>query len=58
MVEATPHDRTESGYKIPLAWELPRPDERVFDNSAKAKPERKRKTLDVRFGRITNKNFE
>ena len=44
--------------KIPLVGQLPDPDERVFDNSTKERPQRKRKTLEVRFGNLTVKNFE
>ena len=52
MVEAV------SKNKIPLVGELPEPDKRVFDNSVKERPARKRKTLEVRFGDLTPKNFE
>ena len=58
MVEAKPNNRTEAGHKIPLVGELPTLEERVFNNSSKTKPERKCKTLNVRFGQITNKNYE
>jgi hypothetical protein len=34
MVEASP------GLKVPVALELPKPDERLFDNKFIAKPER------------------
>ena len=44
--------------KIPCKGELPAPDERVFDNSAQPKPQRRKATLDVRFGELTPKNFE
>ena len=44
--------------KIPLVGELPKPDDRVFDNSLQDKPKRKRATLDVRFGDLTVKNYE
>lgn len=44
--------------KVPLVGELPEPDERVFDNSVVEKPQRKKATLDVRFGDLTPKNFE
>ena len=59
MVEAETNPKVSAGgHKIPLVGELPTPDERVFNNSQVAKPERKIKTLDVRFGQVTNKNFE
>ena len=45
-------------HKIPLVGELPKPDDRVFDNSVQEKPQRKRATLDVRFGELTVKNYE
>ena len=44
--------------KVPLVGELPDPDTRIFDNSKKEKPQRKKKTLQVRFGDLTAKNFE
>ena len=44
--------------KVPLVGELPEPDARTFDNSKKERPQRKKKTLDVRFGDLTVKNFE
>ena len=44
--------------KVPIPQELPKPDARVFDNTAKDKPARKRATLDVKFGDLTPKNFE
>lgn len=47
-----------SGNKIPLAGELPEPDQRSFDNSCVDKPVRRTATLDVKFGDLTPKNFE
>ena len=47
-----------SGKKVPLPGELPLPDARVFDNTNKDKPQRRKATLDVKFGDLTAKNFE
>ena len=47
-----------SGNKVPLPGELPLPDARVFDNTNKDKPQRRKATLDVKFGDLTAKNFE
>ena len=52
MVEASP------GLKVPVALELPPPDERVFDNKFIAKPERSLKTVDIKFGDLNEKNLE
>ena len=48
----------KSGNKVPLPGQLPEPAEREFDNSVQEKPQRKRATLDVKFGDLTSKNFE
>lgn len=52
MVEASP------ALKIPVALELPKPEERVFDNKFLAKPERKLKTVEIKFGDLNEKNLE
>ena len=52
MVEASP------ALKVPVALELPKPEERVFDNKIIAKPERKLKTVDIKFGDLNEKNVE
>ena len=49
---------TISKNKVPLVGELPEPESRVFDNSIKERPKRKRKTLEIRFGDLTVKNYE
>jgi ribosomal protein S18 acetylase RimI-like enzyme len=52
MVEANP------GLKVPVALELPKPEERVFDNKILEKKERKITKLDVKFGELNDKNVE
>jgi GNAT superfamily N-acetyltransferase len=52
MVEASP------ALKIPVALELPKPEERVFDNKYVEKPERKLKTLEIKYGDLNEKNLE
>jgi hypothetical protein len=52
MVEAVP------ALKVPVALELPKPEERVFDNKFIAKPERKITMLDIKFGDLNEKNLE
>lgn len=52
MVEASP------ALKVPVALELPKPDERVFDNKFVAKPERKLNTVEIKFGDLNEKNLE
>ena len=54
MVEETPT------HKVPLVGELPKPDDRVFNNnkSEVKTSKRKRAQLDVRFGELNAKNFE
>jgi len=52
MVEAVP------ALKVPVALELPKPEERVFDNKFIAKPERKITKLDIKFGDLNEKNLE
>ena len=49
---------TVSGHKIPLVGELPLPEERVFENTVQEKPQRRKATIDVKFGDLTSKNFE
>jgi ribosomal protein S18 acetylase RimI-like enzyme len=52
MVEANP------GLKVPVALELPKPEERVFDNKILEKKERKITKLDIKFGELNDKNVE
>lgn len=52
MVESTP------ALKVPVALELPKPDERVFENKFLEKPERKLKTVEIKFGDLNEKNVE
>jgi len=47
-----------TGNKVPLPGQLPAPQDRVFNNSSVEKPKRKTPTLAVKFGEVTNKNFE
>ncbi len=56
--DAKPPTKDDKGNKIPLPGLLPTPKDRVFDNSAQVKPQRKRATLDVKFGDLTAKNYE
>eukprot|EP00352_Strombidinopsis_acuminata_P008646 CAMPEP_0176351056 /NCGR_PEP_ID=MMETSP0126-20121128/9942_1 /TAXON_ID=141414 ORGANISM="Strombidinopsis acuminatum, Strain SPMC142" /NCGR_SAMPLE_ID=MMETSP0126 /ASSEMBLY_ACC=CAM_ASM_000229 /LENGTH=56 /DNA_ID=CAMNT_0017701383 /DNA_START=16 /DNA_END=186 /DNA_ORIENTATION=+ len=42
-----------SGNVVPLANELPAPTDRVYYNEKEEKPVRKLKTLDVKFGELT-----
>ena len=60
MVEAIEDkpSKCAKGNKVPLPGLLPAPNQRVFDNSNKEKPQRKKATLDIKFGDLTNKNFE
>ena len=52
MVESTP------ALKVPVALELPKPDERVFENKFMEKYERKLKTVKIIFGDLNEKNVE
>jgi len=52
MVESTP------ALKVPVALELPKPDERVFENKFMEKHERKLKTVKIIFGDLNEKNVE
>jgi len=52
MVESTP------ALKVPVALELPKPDERVFENKFIEKHERKLKTVKIIFGDLNEKNVE
>ena len=52
MVESTP------ALKVPVALELPKPDERVFENKFMDKHERKLKTVKIIFGDLNEKNVE
>ena len=52
MVESSP------ALKVPVALELPKPDERVFENKFLEKPERKLKTVEIKFGDLNEKNVE
>jgi len=52
MVEANP------GLKVPVPLELPKPEERVFDNKILEKKERKITKLDIKFGELNDKNVE
>ena len=44
--------------KIPIESELPKPEERSFNNEKTEKPERHIKTLDIKFGDLNEKNLE
>lgn len=44
--------------KIPVPSELPKPEDRVFSNQHQDKPLRKLKTLDIKFGELSEKNLE
>ena len=52
MVESSP------ALKVPVALELPKPDERVFENKFMEKHERKLKTVKIIFGDLNEKNVE
>jgi len=52
MVESSP------ALKVPVALELPKPDERVFENKFMEKYERKLKTVKIIFGDLNEKNVE
>ena len=54
----TENNLSAAGHKIPLVGELPLENERVFDNSSKPKPTRKIANLEVKFGDLTDKNYE
>jgi ribosomal protein S18 acetylase RimI-like enzyme len=51
-------DIKKNTHKIPLEGILPEPDKRTFDNTFKEKPERKLAEIEVKFGEVTDKNFE
>ena len=44
--------------KIPVPIELPKPEERVFNNQISEKPPRKLAKVDVKFGDLNEKNLE
>jgi hypothetical protein len=47
-----------STLKVPVPIELPKPEERVFENKAIEKPIRKLTSVDIKFGDLTEKNVE
>jgi hypothetical protein len=51
--------KTQPKLKIPVEIELPKPDDRKFENFIVERPaQRKIKQLDVKFGDLTEKNVE
>ena len=46
----------EKALKIPLPLDLPKPDERKFENTISKKPQHPQ--VEVKFGDVTSKNFE
>jgi hypothetical protein len=48
----------ESKLKVPTALDLPKPEERKFDNKIVVKPDRKLQTVDIKFGDLTLANVE
>ena len=51
-MEATP------ALRVPTALELPKPEERQFDNKIAEKPQRKVSQVDIKFGELNEKNLE
>ena len=59
MVEASDSKSATNILKIPVPIELPKAEEREFNNSKTDKPaNRKLKELDLKFGELTEKNLE
>jgi len=44
--------------KVPVGLELPKPEERVFDNANGAKPANRAAKVDIKFGDLSEKNLE
>jgi N-alpha-acetyltransferase 50 len=51
-------DKPVPALKIPVAIELPKPEDRVFTNQIADKPARKIATVELKFGELTEKNVE
>ena len=51
-------DKPQSFLRIPLEFELPKPEEREFNNKIVDKPIRKLTKLDIKFGELNDKNLE
>ena len=50
--------KQETTLKIPVDLELPKPEERVFNNEVQPKPEHRAAKIDIKFGELTEKNLE
>ena len=57
-MEGAVEEKKQSHLKIPVALELPKPEERVFDNTIIEKPVHTKAKVDIKFGELNEKNVE
>ena len=50
--------KQETTLRIPTDLELPKPEERVFNNEVQPKPDHRAAKIDIKFGELTEKNLE
>ena len=51
-------EKLQPTLKIPIAQELPKPEDRKFDNTIQEKPLHTKAKIDVKFGELNEKNLE